>query len=263
MEGVKKKTLHEEAWAQVYPLTDRQLSPLGLQAMAALALHAGGHVLDVGCGTGQSLLQLVERVGPTGQVVGVDVSRTFLAIAKERTQSFHQIKLIEADAQTVSLPNGSLDAVFSRFGIMAFEDPAAAFANFQKMLKPEGTLGFCCWAELQDNELDLLPLEASGMLARVDQTPFSFSEPVFIRKILKGAGFHDIAITPHKVPVSCGGIEETMDVLLRVGALGKIVREDPDLRPQIEPLLRKVLIDRSGREHVHLTASIFVVTASA
>ncbi|WP_298818338.1 methyltransferase domain-containing protein [uncultured Roseibium sp.] len=263
MEGDKTRTLHEEAWAQVYPLTDRQLSPLGLQVMAALALQAGGHVLDVGCGTGQSLLQLVERVGRTGKVVGVDVSRTFLGIAKERTQSFHQISLIEADAQTVALPNGSFDAVFSRFGIMAFEDPVAAFANFQKMLKPSGKLGFCCWRSLQDNELDLLPLEASGMLSRADQTPFSFSDAAYIRQILKGAGFQDIAIIPHDEPVSCGGVEETIAVLLKVGALGKIVREDPDLRSQIEPLLRKVLIERSGKEHVRLTASIFVVTASA
>ena len=136
--------LHAMAWAEAYELIDLQLSPLGLRAVEALGLRSGDVVLDIGCGAGQTLLQLAERVGTTGQVIGVDVAPLLLEIAKRRTERLSQVRLIQADAQSLDLPTESADAVFSRFGVMTFNDPVAAFANFRRILRPSGALAFSC-----------------------------------------------------------------------------------------------------------------------
>jgi ubiquinone/menaquinone biosynthesis C-methylase UbiE len=75
---------HAKAWADAYELIDLQLSPLGLRAIEALGLDPGDIVVDIGCGAGQTLLQLAERVGEEGQVIGVDVSPLLLETAQRR-----------------------------------------------------------------------------------------------------------------------------------------------------------------------------------
>lgn len=169
--------LHAKAWAEAYELIDLQLSPLGLRAMEALGLGSGDIVLDIGCGAGQTLLQLAERVGTEGQVIGVEVAPLLVEIAKQRTEPLSQVRLIQAGAQSLDLPSESMDAAFSRFGVMSFGDPVAAFANFRRILRPSGTLAFSCWRSLQDNELDYFPLSAVGVQSAVDESPFSFADP--------------------------------------------------------------------------------------
>jgi ubiquinone/menaquinone biosynthesis C-methylase UbiE len=87
-----------------------------------------------------TLLQLAERVGAEGQVIGVDIAPLLLEIARRRTAPLSQVSLIQADAQFLDLPSKSMDAVFSRFGVMTFSDPVAAFANFRRILRPSGAL---------------------------------------------------------------------------------------------------------------------------
>lgn len=253
--------LHAQAWAEGCELIDRQLSPLGLKAIETLDLGTGDIVLDIGCGAGQTLLQLAERVGTEGQVIGVDVAPLLLDIAKRRTEAFSQVRLIQADAQFLDLPSESVDAVFSRFGVMSFTDPVAAFTNFYTALKPSGVLAFSCWRSLQENELDLLPLVASGQQSPVDETPFSFAAPEHIRRTLEAAGFSEIIIQPHDEKVSSGDLDAMTWVLLKVGPLGKIVREKPALRETAEPLLREALAALGDPSRVQLSASIWVVTA--
>ena len=146
--------LRDQAWAAVREPLDLQLSPLGLRAMAALAPNPGERILDVGCGAGQTCVQLVEAVGAAGEVVGIDVAPLLLGIARERAGGHANVSFIEDDAQTARLPAGRFDAVFSRFGVMAFADPIMAFANLRETLKPRGRLAFVCWRALAENELD-------------------------------------------------------------------------------------------------------------
>jgi SAM-dependent methyltransferase len=255
--------LHEKAWAETYERIDLQLSPLGLRTMEALGPGSGDAVLDIGCGAGQTLLQLAEKVGTNGQVIGIDVARSLLDIAERRASAHSQIKLVQADAQRVDLPSESVDAVFSRFGVMSFDDPVAAFANFRRILKPAGALAFCCWRSLRENELDHLPLSAAGLQAPVDATPFRFAIPEHIRGILEAAGFSEIVIRPHDEKVSSGNLDAMTEVLLKVGPLGKIVRENPTLRAAAEPGLRAALSALGDPATVWLSASIWIVTARA
>ncbi len=254
---------HAEAWADAYPLIDRQLSPLGLRAIEALGLGSGDIVLDIGCGAGQTLLQLAEKVGADGRVIGVDIAPQLLEIAKQRTDSLSQVSLIQADAQHLDFPSTSADAVFSRFGVMAFNDPITAFANFRRILRPSGGLAFCCWRSLQENELDRLPLSAAGFRSPADEGPFSLADPEHIRRTLIAAGFSKIVIQSYDKKVSSGDLDAMTEVLLKVGPLGKIVRDNPALRATAEPRLRHVLASLGDPCKVELLASVWIVTARA
>ena len=179
------RALAAEAWVQVREQLDRQLSPLGLAAIRALSLSPGAVVLDVGCGTGQTLLQLAECVGLEGRVIGVDIAPLVVKVAREQTRSWANVEVLEGDVLTLDLHDGSLDAVFSRFGVMAFPDPVAAFSNLRRMLKPSGQLSFVGWRSLAENELDALPLREAGLDSVADLTPFSFEDPSYIQQVLE------------------------------------------------------------------------------
>jgi SAM-dependent methyltransferase len=251
--------LASRALAEVADLVDLQLSPLGIAAIDALAPSAGETIVDIGCGAGQTLGQLASLVGPTGRVIGVDISAELLALAASRTAGWPQVTLIAHDATTLALPDGGADGVYSRFGVMAFPDPAAAFSNFHRMLRKGGRLAFACWRSLEENELDTLPLRAAGLEDRVDRTPFSFEDPDYAVALLKAAGFDRIAIEPLDAEISCGDVAATLKVVTRVGALGRILREAPALRADAEPRVRAAHEAR-GPE-VRLGVAIWVISA--
>ncbi len=255
------RALAEAAWAEVREPLDRQLSPLG--AIGTLFPEPGEDVLDVGCGTGQTLLQLAAMVGPSGSVVGLDIAPRLLAIARERAAAHPNISFIEADAQTVRLPAAGFDAIYSRFGVMAFADPVAAFSNLRNALRFGGRLVFVCWRALAHNELDHAPLRAAGLEHLADMTPFSFSDHNYVVRVLRNAGFSDIAADVRNSWVSCGGVDETLAVALAVGPQGRILRENPDLRPEAEPRVRRMLESRASGGYVEFRAATWVVTAWA
>jgi SAM-dependent methyltransferase len=174
------------------------------------------------------------------------------------------------DAQSYPFQRGSFDAAFSRFGVMFFADPIAAFANIRRALRPGGRLGFVCWRGLNENELDELPLRAASSCLPaqlVSDTSlsgwFSFSHPKSIREILIGAGFSDVNIASHDERVSCGDLQSTVDVCSRVGALGKILRDHPELRREAVPALKRALRSLDGPTGPYLRAATWVVTARA
>ncbi len=120
------RDLAARAWAEVANLLDLQLSPLGLHAIEALSPQNGEAVLDVGCGAGQSVLQLADLVGPRGRVTGVDIAPPLLDVARRRAAGRSHVDFIECDALRLALPERSIDCVFSRFGVMAFRNPVNA-----------------------------------------------------------------------------------------------------------------------------------------
>lgn len=257
------RSLAEIAWANVREPLDLQLSPLGLRAIDALEVRSGERILDVGCGAGQTIVQLSDLVGPTGFVVGIDIAPRLLEIARKQASGRTNVSLIDGDAQTSALAAGTFDAIFSRFGVMAFRDPVAAFSNFHRALKPAGRLAFVCWRSLVENEFDLLPLRAAGLEDMVDKTPFSFEMPDRVREVLGDAGFRAITVEPHDQHVGSGGLEAMLSVVLAVGPLGKILRENPLLRDQAELPVRRALEARAGSGDVTLKAATWVITASA
>jgi len=231
--------------------------------MDALHAQAGEVIVDLGCGAGQTLLQLAERVGPAGRVIGVDISPLLLNVARERTQGIKQISFIEGDAAALDLPSHGIDAFFSRFGVMALSDHAAAFSNFHRMLKPGGRIAFVCWRSLTENELDLLPLRAAGLEHLADLTPFSFEDASYVRATLERAGFTDVNVSAYDEAVTSGDLDAMTTVLMKVGPLGKIIRENPALHAAAERRVRAALAAQGDPACVALNAATWIVSARA
>jgi SAM-dependent methyltransferase len=266
--GLSPDGVRVAAWAEVRELLELQLAPLGRRALAALAPRPGESVLDIGCGGGETALELARAVAPDGAVVGIDVSAAVLAFAQRAAEGCERLRFVNADAQVFPFEPATFDAAFSRIGVMFFTDPTAAFVNIRRSLKPNGRLAFVCWRALEENLLDILPLRAASAHLPPQPAhdpnapgPFAFADPGRVRGILERAGFGQIEITAHDELVGSGDLEAMLAVCSRVGALGKILRENPELRAATLPAVRSVLSAHDGPAGVRLNAATWVVTA--
>src|SRR5262249_23676403 len=228
----------------------------------------GERVLDIGCGGGETALELARAGAPDGTVVGIDLSAAGLAFAKRLADACERGRFIQADAQMFAFEPASFDAAFSRFGVMFFAAPTAAFINIRRSLRPNGRLAFVCWRALEENPLDLLPLRAASVHlppqpARDPEAPgpFAFANPDRVHGILQGAGFEEIEITARDEKVGSGDLDTMLAVCSRVGALGKILRENPEFRAATLPAVRSALAAHDGPDGVRLNAATWVVTA--
>jgi len=256
------------AWAEVREPLELQLAPLGRRALEALAPRPGESVLDIGCGGGDTALELARAVAPDGAVVGIDLSATVLAFAQRAAKGCERVRFVQADAQVFPFEPASFDAAFSRFGVMFFADPTAAFINIRRSLGPNGRLAFVCWRALEENALDLVPLKAASAYLPPQPAqdpaapgPFAFADPNRVRDILEGAGFEQIEISARDDEVGSGDLDTMLAVCSRVGALGKILRENPGLRATTLPAVRSALAAHDGPDGIRLNAATWVVTA--
>jgi len=219
-------------WVKMNPGLDRQLEPIGREMLARADLGAGQGVLDIGCGAGATSLSAARAVGPTGRVLGVDISAPLLDLARSRAAGLTNIEFLEADAQTLGFEAGAFDRVVSRFGVMFFEDPTAAFANIRRGCRPGAGLSFACWRGMAENPWLTLPMEAAKEV--VDPLPppadpyapgpAAFADPQRVRDILAGAGWREVAVEPLDIEVGGGDLEETTALMTRVGPLGHALR---------------------------------------
>ncbi len=258
-------------WAALQDRLDRQIEPLGQRAMDAGAPKAGEQVLDIGCGCGQTSLELAQRVGPTGQVLGVDISEPMLEVARRRggEAGMANVSFLAADAQTQAFPPGGFDLAFSRFGVMFFDDPTAAFRNIAAALRQDGRLAFVCWRPLAENPWMGAPMQAAlsllpPMPPPADPTapgPFAFADPERLRGILAAAGLVEIDIAPHDQMIGGNDLDETVAMSLRVGPLGAVLRENPELKDDVVGAIREALARHVTPQGVMLASATWIVTA--
>jgi SAM-dependent methyltransferase len=266
-----------EAWVRMQERTDALIDPLGRVAIERLGAVAGEGLLDVGCGCGQTLLELAERVGPSGHVLGVDISPPMLARARERIAGRPPIEVALGDAQTYAFAPGAFDAVYSRFGVMFFEDPGAAFRNLRAAARSGGRLSFVCWQALAKNPWAARPLEAvmrllpesamPDMLREGRPGPFFLSDPARVRAILCAGGWKDISLEPVEMPLHLGGaatLDEAVAYSLQIGPAARAMADAlAGLKPALEAALREALAPFAGARGVFLDGAAFVVTARA
>ncbi|GFE48280.1 methyltransferase [Roseobacter cerasinus] len=199
-----------QKWVEQQALLDALMQPVLDGVFARAPLAAGHSVLDIGCGTGASTLQAADLVGNNGSVLGADISPTMLALAETRAAGRSAISFAEADAAQYAFDTQRFDHMISRFGVMFFADPAAAFANILKGLKPGAHVTFACWGPFVNNPWFSMAVQAAkdvlGAPPSVDPDepgPFAFRDIDRVQGILKTAGFDrfeadaaQIALTP-------------------------------------------------------------------
>jgi len=260
-----------EHWASLQEYLDAQLEAHGDQAMQALAPAQGERILDVGCGSGQTSVALGQVVGPGGAVTGLDISRPLLQAARRRAEAAGaaNVSFVEADAQVHAFAPASFDALFSRFGVMFFADPPAAFANIRRALKPGARLAFVCWRTPAENPFMALPFAAAAALLPPVAPPvpgapgpFAFADQARVRDILASAGFREVELTAYDRKIGGGDLEQTVAVSLGMGLLGRALIENPDKRPLVIEPVREALQPHVGDDGiVRLDSASWIVTA--
>ncbi|WP_338549290.1 class I SAM-dependent methyltransferase [Roseovarius phycicola] len=265
-----------EKWVQKQDMFDALMTPVLEVLLARAGIKAGQKVLDIGCGTGASLLQLAGFVGPSGHVTGVDVSTPMLAMARARveTAELDNVTCIEADAQVYDFGSMAVDQIVSRFGVMFFEDPYAAFANIAKALAPGGKMTFITWAGLPENPWFRLPIEFAK--ARVGSPPppdprapgpMAFSEQDYVTDILIQAGFRDVtAETVHPSLSPLGTLSDVADFAGREGPASRIVNDmggsDDDVLAIVSDL-ENAMRDFDTSDGVRVPAKLNLFSGSA
>jgi SAM-dependent methyltransferase len=246
-------------WVRNQERLDRAFAALTAIFVARTAPESGTKVLDVGCGCGDLALMLATRVGPKGQVLGIDISKPMIERARARSLADTQASLerapvswAEADAAAYEFA-ADYDLLVSRFGVMFFADPIAAFSNLRRALKPGGRCAFLCWAKLDLNPWVAVPLaplrELFGPQPPADSHapgPFALSDPVRVESILRAAGASNISATLIEAPVLLGrtgdmagpdakaqAIDDALELIMRTGPVSALLR-DADEATKIE-----------------------------
>ncbi|XXX77273.1 methyltransferase domain-containing protein [Sorangium sp. So ce134] len=262
-------------WVALHGVISAQIRPLGALAMDRAGIAAGERVLDVGCGIGDTTLELGRRVGPSGAVVGVDVSAPMLDRARAAAQAAGaaNVAFEDADAQTAALP-GPFDVLYSRFGVMFFADPEAAFANLRKALRRGARLSFVCWRTLQENPWLFVPTVAVARHLPLPQPdprapgPFAFADAARVGDVLSRAGFVRVHHEPIDQELSVAGgrsLDETVDFLLQMGPASAALRAanaGPELVDRVRADLREAIAPHAGPDGVRMGGAVWIVTAA-
>jgi SAM-dependent methyltransferase len=186
---------------------DAELQRYHGHLLAALDLHAGEHVLDIGCGTGQTTREAARVIG-SGTAVGIDISAPMLARARElsRQAGLHNVAFVEADAQSHRFPDDHFDVAVSRFGTMFFAAPAAAFTNIARALRLGGRFVQLVWQDGGRQEWCAVLDEVfgGGHVPAPTANPFSLADLDHTRALLAGAGLAEVEVTGVDEPLWYG-----------------------------------------------------------
>jgi len=264
------------SWHQHAERYDAMLKPLGEAALAAAKLSTGEAVLDVGCGAGALTLAAATTVGSSGRAVGVDLSQPLVEVARRRAAEagIEHVTFETADAQVDALVEVPVDAVVSRFGVMFFDDPVAAFVNIRSATTPGGRLSFVCWQPMLENEWAIVAAGAVvphlGMpeLPGPDAPgPFAFGDRDRVAQILGDAGWTSVTIDDFRVPITVGGARTVEEAItyFREDLIGKAMfRDADDERAAVATdALREALEPHVTPEGVRLGSATWIVTATA
>ncbi|GAA1289852.1 class I SAM-dependent methyltransferase [Pseudonocardia aurantiaca] len=233
------------------------------------AIEPRAHVLDVGCGAGQTTREAA-RLATAGSATGVDLSARLLDLARRRADQagLSNVRFVQADAQVADLGTDRYDRVISRTGAMFFGDPVAAFANLAKALKPDGRLVLLVWQPFTENEW--LGAFLGAVAAGRDLPPpppdrpgpFSMGDPDRVRTVLTAAGFGEPRLAGLREPMFYGPDISTAERMVLGIVGGRLDDLDAAARASAEAALRATLEEHLGSDGVTYRSAMWLVTAA-
>lgn len=262
-------------WLRFQETMGANLLPFGQKAMAAANIQPSESVLDIGCGCGDTSIEIAGHVGVDGHVLGVDISEPILerARAQAMISKDKSVAFKHGDAQVHRFEAAAFDLIYSRFGVMFFDNPVAAFKNLCGALRPDGRVAFICWQPAKDNEWISAPLETVARHVSLPDPPgpenpgpTSFGDPERVRRILTHSGFSNIEITNHDTSFTVGSnLAEAVSFLMQMGpASAAIAQADADesVKSKIAADLCEMLAPHNTGVGVTMGAATLIVTAN-
>ena len=283
-------------WAERDELMAGVLAPISEALLTRVAPRRARTALDVGCGGGSNTLQLLQHLDNPTHILGIDVSAPLLEVARARVAERGtaplqtaplrpaplrpaptrtappRIEFLRADAATHDFGDWRFDVLFSRFGVMFFDDPVAAFAQLRRAAHRNAGLAFCCWQALDKNPWTALPLQAALTVLPAPEPvaphspgPFAFADAAYVREVLAQAGWSDTRIEPYAPTLEFsieGGYEAAVRELVNTGPVGRLLA--PAERPAREAVYaaaRRALKDYYRGDTLALAGAVWFVTA--
>lgn len=263
-----------QRWVAMQREIDRIVVPFGDAALKAAAPQPGERVIDVGCGCGDTSIEMARIVGEAGVVLGIDVSQPMLEVARSRgaLANCAHLAFRDGDASEAALP-ANTDLLFSRFGVMFFSQPSRAFSHLRKSLRKGGRCVFVCWRAPRDNVWAMTPLSAARAAMGVTPTPadpdapgpFAFADEERLRAILLDAGFGAINVQRFDAALSLGATPRSAaEGAVQIGPVSRFVREVgvkhlPIILDAVERALAPLAAPGG---HVSLNGSTWIVAAT-
>ena len=262
-----------EHWVNNEARHDRALAAYGEAVLDAAAIRPTDRVLDIGCGTG-ALTRGAARQAAAGSALGVDIGRPMVEAARARAAAdgVANVAFEQADAQVRPFAADSVDLVLSRFGVMFFDDTAAAFANVRRGTTERARLAFVCWRSLLHNEWMTVPAGALAEHVGVPDLggpdapgPFSLAEPDRVRAVLAAGGFDTTSIDEVAHPMWLGTDVEDAVGYMRNQSIARAMFQDKphELVDRAVDALRTTLEGLVGPDGIELPGQAWLVTARA
>ena len=263
-----------QRWVAMQREIDHIVVPFGDAALKIAAPQPGERVIDIGCGCGDTSLDIARIVGKAGAVLGIDVSTPMLEVARSRAALADCAHLVfrEGDASEAGLP-ANTDLLFSRFGMMFFSHPTQALSHLRGSLRAGGRCVFVCWRAPRDNAWAMVPLAAARAAMGVTPAPadpnapgpFAFADEQRLRAILSGAGFDAVDVQRFDAALSLGATPRAAaESAVQIGAVSRFVREvGIEHLPVIVEAVERALGPLAAMDgHVSLNGSTWIVSVT-
>jgi ubiquinone/menaquinone biosynthesis C-methylase UbiE len=261
------------AWVSQQAIISDVFTSVTSVSLDAAAARLGEHVIDIGCGTGDTLLAFAKVVGQSGAVLGVDVSAPMLDFAKHRAAeaTLNNAAFALADATSYAFEPRWADLVYSRFGVMFFDDPIRAFTNIHGGMKAGGRLVFVCFRSMPESPWFRVPIEAAR--PHVPPQPpvdplapgmFSLAREERLGGILTEAGFREVSLKATNVPIHGKDTTQSMAFLTNAGPLSALLENaSGEQRIRATEAVRNALAANIGADGRGLHVGLWLVSALA
>jgi SAM-dependent methyltransferase len=260
-----------QTWVDMHRVLDEALAPFGTLLIDRVLSNNPASVLDIGCGAGSTTLEAAKIIGQQGSCLGVDISASLIALAQERalTGGVRNAMFVHADAQTHTFESNAYDAIMSRFGVMFFDDPAAAFANIRRAARRDAALTFVAWRGPAENPFMTAAVRAAAPLLPALQPPdpqapgqFGFADADRVRRILTTSGWRAIDIRPVDVASQIAE-RDLLAYVTKLGPVGLALKDvDDSTRTEVATAVHAAVIPFVKDGAARFSGACWLVTAS-